>query len=116
MDGQPLDCYDYLSTYGTNNMSPFLKIFLAVLNTECLEKYFRHFIMLKSLEKYFRHFIMLKKRTDGFLCLTGECFHLQLNAKTKPVGEGAGWKSAGKMLKTCTTNVFLCPNKENVCV
>ena len=103
MDGQPLDCYDYLSTYGTNNMSPFLKIFLAVLNPKCLEK-------------YFRHFIMLKKRTNGFLCLTGECFHLQLNAKTKTVGEEAGWKSAGKMLKTCTTNVFLCPNKENVCV
>ena len=52
MDGQPLDCYDYLSTYhryyGTNNMSPFLKIFLAVLNTECLEKYFRHFKMFKN--------------------------------------------------------------------
>ena len=83
MDGQPLDCYDYLSTYGINNKSPFLKIFLAVLNTECLEK-------------YFRHFKMLKKRTNRFLCLRGECFHLQLVTKTKTVGEGVGWKSAGK--------------------
>ena len=61
-------------------------MFLAVLNTECLEK-------------YFRHFKMLKKRTNRFLCLKGECFHSQLNAKKKTVGEGAGWKSSGKMLK-----------------